>query len=364
MKYFAFSLCALGAMIFSGRAEALNNTYSPSLTDSDVQYYLNNPKYATQAVYHLRDTDHNEMHAPSIIQMSGQAHKYAAVYHTPYTVSGETRYKVNLAVSDDLITWTYVGLVADNADMPKISLATGSSWVVVTYEQWQGSGYPSSQPSRVAFKLFYDFSNLMSLTAGSTYVMPGYVSNLNGTPSFYELHLAQYNGWYSVDGQYGFHYWDGTRDVNAVTTILKMFDPTGAASAYPSTATAYNNLFISNGVTGNIGDRDTLITTSNRYNIQEGNIGQPAGSFDKWRLFLYKFSESTNYPDGSGTVTALTPQTANSTPQHPTVSFGNPRINVVDRPDGSGKAIVISYFIFGEGTTADEPGSLLYYFNI
>lgn len=353
------TLFSMMMLVMSSQSWAINNTFTPNISESNVIYYLNNPKFATGSRYNLVDSGGNPMHHPSIIQMSGQDYKYAAVYHTPYTVSGGIRYKVNLAASNDLVNWTYIDLLIDNADMPRISLVTGSNWVVVTYEQWQGAGVTSTQPARVAFKLFYDFNDLMNRTVRSTYTMSAYNGNLNGTPSIYEFHLAQYNGFYSVDGQYGFHYWDGTRDVNAVTTILKMFDPNGVAAAYPSTATAYNNLIMTNGVTGNIGDRDTLITSTARFNIQEGNIGQPGESFDKWRLFLYKFVESYNYPDGSGTLTALAPQTPNSS-----VSFGNPTVNVVDRPDGTGKAIVISYFIFGEGAGSGEAGSLLYYFNI
>lgn len=360
MRKIFITLCIIVCGLAPSKIFAVNN-YVPTISDCNILYYLNNPMFATAYKFNLHDDapTPNSMDGVSIIQLTGQNYKYAAVYHTAYQVPGGVRFRVNLAVSNDLINWKFIGMLVDNASMPKISLVSGSSWVVVAHEQWLGASQASIGPSRVAFELFYDFNDLINRTIRSTYLMPAYQGDYNGTPSFYEAHVSYNNGLYSVDGQYGFHFHNGTRDVNAVTTIYRMFDPTGGTTAYPSEAIRYNNRIAINGVTGNIGDRDTLITSSNRYNILEGNLGQPGASFDKWRIFLYKFSESYNYPDGSGALTMVSPQTPNAS-----FSFGNPRVNVVDRPDGSGKAIVISYFIFSQGAGPGEAGSLIYYFNI
>jgi hypothetical protein len=356
---------------FSVSAGAINNNYIPALSDSNVQYYLNNPISATASRYQEVDSAGNVMDVPSIIQMTGQAYKYAAVYHTPVCVqncnsaSPIFRYKLNLAASNDLTSWTFIRQLVDNADMPRIAQVSGSSWILLTHEQWQGATSASTAPCKVAFELFYDFNDLMSGTIRSTWVQPNFASgyNLNGTPSIYEAHLAFYNGWYSVDGQYGFHYNVSSTatptDVHAVTTILKLFDPPGGVVGYPSTATNYNNLMVANGAIGAVGERDTLLTTTARFNLQEVHIGTTGADWDKWRVWLYKFSETTNYPTGAGTVTKLAPVTPNGSR-----SFGGPSVTVVDRPDGSGKAIVICYFIFGEGAGDGEAGSLIYYYNI
>jgi len=344
---------------------ALNNNYAPVLSDAQVAYYLNNPKLATAAKYQLHDDKGHSMDVPTIIQMTGQPYKYAAVYHTGTCVANCTpgaaqtiRFSLNLAVSNDLITWTFVRQLVDNADMPRMVQVSGASWILLAHEQWQGPGPGSSAPTAATFELFYDFNDLMNGTIRSTWSMPIYNSpnNINGTPSIYDAHLALYNGYYSVDGQYGFHINQGTAlptDVNGVTTILKLFDPTGGTTGYPSTATNYNNLMIAKGAVNEIGGRDTLLTTTARFNLQEGHAGT---GWDTWRVWLYKFAETTNYPTGAGTATQLNPQTPGGS-----TSFANPSIAVVDRPGGGGKALVVSYFIFDQNS---ENGSLIYYFNI
>lgn len=329
-----------------------------SLDEGTMVGILNHPDTADHAAYGATDSAGNPMQSPSIVQLSGVAYKYAAVYHTPYAVSGGYRYRVNLAASTDLVTWHFVRTLLDDADMPKIERVAGSSWIVLTHEQWLGAGPASTSPSQVTFRLFYDDQHLLDGSVGSTYAMPMYgTSDLNGTPSFYDAHMSYNGGYYRVDGQYGFHSWNGSRDVNDVTTIYGMFDPRGDQTrAYPSTADAYNNKFIAAGVTGNIGQRDTIDQGFGRYNVQEGNVGTPAGSWDKWRLSLYEYSETTNYPTGEGTVTRLAPVTP-----HGSVSFGNPSVRVVDAPDGNGQVMWVSYFLFSEGAGPGEAGSLIYW---
>ena len=340
-------------------AAAINNTRTVNLTQAQVISYLNHPNLATAARYRVKDNAGNTMDAVSIIQVSGQAYKYAAVYHTPSQVAGGIRFKVSLAGSNDLINWTFIGILVDNASMAKIAHVNNSNWIILAHEQWLGAGQPSSAPSQIGYKLFYDANDLFTRTVRVSETMPQFVSNLNGTPSFYDVHLASYNGYYTVDGQYGFHFWDGSRDANAVTTILKLFSPSDPVINQPSTASAYNSSLIAQGVTGNIGDRDTLVTTAVRYNVQEGNVGQSGGSFDKWRLWLYTFGDGLNYPSGNGAWTALAPVTPAES-----ISFGNPSITVVDRPIGTGKSLVIAYFIFAEGAGFHEAGTLIYYYNI
>jgi hypothetical protein len=276
-------------------------------------------------------------------------------------VPGGYRFKVNLAASQDLVSWTFLRTLVDNADMPKVLRVSGASWIVLTHEQWSGPGPASTAPSKVAFRLFYADADLLDGAIRATYTMPLFgASKLDGTPSFYDAHLVLDTGYYSVDGQYGFHNWNGTRDVNDVTTITRMFDPRfGRTAAFPSTATAYNNKLVAAGVTGNIGQRDTIAQPFGRYNVQEGNIGTPAGSWDKWRLWLYRFSETTAYPTGAGTVRRLNPVTP-----HHSVSFGNPSVRVVDAPDGGGQVVWVSYFLFSEGAGAGEAGSLIYWVRI
>jgi hypothetical protein len=211
----------------------------------------------------------------------------------------------------------------------------------------------------------------MSGTIRSTWSQPVYNSsaNINGTPSVYAAALTQHSGYYDVSGQYGFHFNTGAStpptDLNAVTTVNQMFNPLGGTAGYPSVATNYNSLMMSLGATETVGQRDTLITTTNRYNLQEIHSGSPGTDWNQWRVWLYKFNETTAYPTGAGTVTKLAPQTPGAS-----YSFGNPSVSVVDRPNGGGKALVVTYTVFAEGagrnptTGESETGTLIYYFNI
>lgn len=356
-------------------ASALNNNYSPALTDSQIQYYLNNPKDATgsagQARYGTTDDVGNSMDSPSIIQMTGQSYKYAAVYHTGVCVATCSttpviRFKMNLAVSNDIINWHFVRQLGDNWGMPRIVQVSGSNWIMLAHEKYQAAGSGSGAPVSADFELYYDTTALLAGTIASNWSQPIYnggPNHINGTPSIYDAHLAMHSGYYDADGQYGFHYnvspSTSPTDLNAVTTVTKMFNPLGGTTGFPSVATAYNNLLISLGATDAVGQRDTLLTTTNRYNLQEIHFGTPGGDWQNWRVWLYKFTETTAYPTGAGTVTPLSPLTPSGS-----TAFGNPSIAVVDRPSGGGKALVVSYYLFGQGAAPGEAGSLIYYFNI
>jgi hypothetical protein len=166
-------------------------------------------------------------------------------------------------------------------------------------------------------------------------------------------------GNYVVNGQYGFHEYDGTRDINAVTTITGLFHPSISPTSSPSVATNYNSVITTAGSAGNIGQRDTLQTTTARYNLQEGN-STSANNFADWGIYLYTFGDSNSYPTGTGTATKL----SISTP-HSSTSFGNPSISVVTRPSGTGHALFVGYEVFLQGAgDPSEAGSLVYYYNV
>jgi hypothetical protein len=354
-----FIISMLAMSFLATNALAYNNNYTPDISHSNLEYYLSNPKSATAAKYHAVDNQGNPIQSPSIIQMTGQTYKYAAVYHTPYSVPGGSRFKINLAVSNDLMNWTFVRMLLDDADMPKIVELSGSTWVVITHEQWLGIPISSTAPCRVAYELFYNLTDLMNGAIRATWIAPQYKSDLNGTPSIFNVQLVLTGGKLGVNGQFGFHYWNGTRDVNAFTTIENLFNPGGGTVTRPATATGYNNLLVNSGVSGNIGQRDTLVTTNGRYNIQKGNIGAPAASWNDWRIWLYTFEGPNQYPSGDGKVVELAPRTPRGS-----YSFGNPSVSVVDNPTGKGHALVISYFIFSQGAGPGEAGSLIYYYSI
>lgn len=197
---------------------------------------LENPIDATGHKYDLKDSSQNAMQSPSIIELVGQTYKYAAVYHTPYYPLGlnhPPRFKINLGVSNDLLNWNYIGVLIDNASMPRIGRVRGSDWLVIAHENWIGPGLSSTAPARITYRLFNNDTDLIGQQVRASWTAPEYLNVLNGTPSFYDMHLVYRSGYFSVDGQYGFHFWDGTRDANAGSTILSMFDPRFSGAGHP-----------------------------------------------------------------------------------------------------------------------------------
>lgn len=353
--------CLLGmisSVVPSARAQF--DDAGTSISDAQLKYYLQYPRLATAARYGLKDDIGNTMDSPSVLQLAGQPYKYVAAYHTPYAVGvGSYRFRVNLAGSNDLLHWKFLGMLADNASMPRLGLVRGSSWIVLAHEQWMGRGAASSGQSRIAYQLFYSGADLVNRTARALWVQQSFLNRLNGTPSFYDLRQDYCGAFRCVTAQIGFHYWSGLRDTNASVVITRLFDPRGGTYPAPIVNDLYLARFAALGVTGNLGQRDTITLRAGRYSVQEGNIGRPAASWDKWRIFLYRFTEPALIPSGEGMVTPIAPETpAGST------SFGNPSIRVVDDPAGSGRVLVISYFLFAEGAKGGEAGSLLYYFRL
>lgn len=336
-----------------------NTSITPAISSSNVTSYCSNVSGATAYRFGVVDSAGHEFHSPSIIEMVGQSHKYAAVYHS--SVSGY--FSVNLAVSNDLINWTFLRTLINNASMPKMVQVAGAAWILVMHENWMttDSSGASAGPCRIGYELFYDLNDLLAGTIRSTWIAPQFsADDHDGTPSIYNASLALSGGYYVVNGQYGFHSLSGgnVRDINSVTTTTDLFSPAGTVSTLPSSATTYNSLLTTAGAAGSIGQRDTLQTTTARYNLQEGNL-TTANDFGDWRIWLYTFGDSHSYPTGVGTASQLSITTPGGS-----TSFGNPSVNVVNSPSGSGTSLVVSYMVFTEGAAAGEAGSLVYYYDL
>lgn len=292
------------------------------------------------AFFGVKDDTGRDFHCPSIIKIDGL---YYAVYHTRLP---NGNFVINQAKSTDLTNWTYLRTLVQDGDMPRLKVV--DSWIVMTYEQY----HSNNTKSTVDFKLFYDKESFEAGIIGDSYSMPLYGVSppwvYNGTPNWYNATLLERDGEWVLDTQIGFHLWSGGRDVNGVTTILGLFG--SKPRCYPSTAVVYNRIFEQHGCTGNIGGREVIEIDGQRWNIQEGNIGDPAGSWDKWRLFLYQYGDDKDYPTGKGGAIMLKPRTPGGS-----VSFANPIIHDVG-PD----LFLASYFIHDPGAAPAEAGQLLF----
>ena len=336
-----------------------NQTNVIFISSSTLTNILSSPESAAASAYDAMDNQGNYMTCVKVIDLVGQSAKYAAVYYSPYAVTGGYRYKINLATSSDLIHWTFVRMLVDNADMPDIKTVSNGSWLILAHEQWinGGANGPSTAPCQVGFELFYDSTDLLNGTISASWVAPSYVSTLNGTPNIYDAHLTLYNGYWAADLVIGFHYWTGSQDADGYATVRKFALPQGGTKWNPSAASGYN-LDLTNAGVHDIGLRDNFSTSNGTYNVQEGNLGTPGGTWDEWRIFLYTYGDTNVWPTGSGTVQQLSPQTPNGS-----YSFGGPRVSIVNSPSGVGNAMFVSYFIFSQGAGTGEAGNLIYYYN-
>ena len=111
----------------------------------------------------------------------------------------------------------------------------------------------SLSPSQIGFKLFYNSSDLLNGRIRSSWTAPSFgKSGLDGTPNFYNCEMKK--GKKSVvEAEIGFHFWDGTRDVNASARVTNLFSPNGETAWEPVALHSFNNKLIARGVTGNIG---------------------------------------------------------------------------------------------------------------
>ena len=152
-----------------------NNTLTPAIGTPAVVDCLSNVAGATARRFGTTDSSGNQFHCSSIIEMNGQAHKYAAVYHSSDAAGF---YSINLAVSDDLLNWTFVRTLIPNASMAKLYPVSGSPWILVVHEQWQNivSG-ASARPCRISYKLFYGFDELLNGTVNATWTAPSFAAS-------------------------------------------------------------------------------------------------------------------------------------------------------------------------------------------
>ncbi|WP_313539065.1 hypothetical protein [Sphingomonas sp.] len=181
-------LFALLLLATTGAARADFIDPVPNVSQAQLQYFLRYPRLATAARYGLRDDIGKIMDGLSIVQLSGQPYRYAAVYHTAYPAGGGAlRFQVNVAGSNDLLRWRFLRLLADNASMPRVATVRGSSRIVVAHEQWLGRGPGSTSPQRQSYRLFYSGADLINRVVRSVWVQPSFFTALNGTPSFSDL---------------------------------------------------------------------------------------------------------------------------------------------------------------------------------
>jgi len=289
------------------------------------------------------------------------------IYFGTYHSYVGTEFQVRLASSSDLMHWRYHRTLLGNADMPytarpRNSTDADDAWIVLTHEQWMTAG--SQLPSQLGFKLYLNESELKAGRQASSFVAAlsvGASSRLEGTPSLYSLEKRFHQGTWVVDADVGFHFNNENGVDQVASGRLLSFGPddTGAAASLTDQirADVYDDLFISYGAIGNIGQRQNGMVQGTRVVAQEANVGfMPPTVWEDWRVWLYFYALGEGHtPTGESGRIAMIPVITHGGSR----AVGNPSFSVLPCPPGSGgegSCLFVSYFLFSEGAAQGEAG--------
>jgi hypothetical protein len=259
---------------------------------------------------------------------AGPRAAYVGIYH----VSHGGQFSVRVAVSHDLLHFSYVATLATNASQPTIARTAQGGFLAA----WEKS--EAGNRSHLEFAQYGSLADLISGRSQSVFDAPRTLSGENeGTPSFYTGPSGTVS---ANDALVGFHYYDTaiSADRNAVGELF------GVKRFVATPATALNGAFPAQ-VAGNIGGRDEIFFEGAPFTVIEAQT--TPRDFGSFHIYLYD--------DAHNRLAALDIRTpAKST------SFGNPKVTQIVDPRGH-RALVVSLFVFGNGAHGHEAGPLIYY---
>ena len=236
--------------------------------------------------------------------------------------------KVNLAVSTDLVNWTWVRELAGSnngqASQPTIAVASDGGFVVA----WE-----QEPNNHIKVVYFNNWTNLQAGIVAKSYDCPRLLSTCaEGTPNIYSAS--------STRCDIGHHYYANcTVDRQARGTLTNFNTWTTSKQSNVDNAMLYW------GVKGNIGDRDGY-TNYMGYNFGVFEGQYTAGDWASWRTFLY------DYQTGNADTTIIKTDGGS-------VAFANPTIT---KTQLNGQNIMlVTLFIPSEGAGPREAGELIYY---
>ena len=284
---------------------------------AELRYYIERVRQAAARRYRTYDDVGHTMDGLKIIA-NPDVGGFIGVYQT----YREGTFDAHLATSTDLLHWTWRVVLDRSAAQPTIKVA-GAGFVVVT---------ETDGDNHLRFYYYYDsWQALLNASPSRTYDAPRTLSPCaEGTPNIYAGDNTRV--------EVGFHYWsqcDVGRQARGVTDW-------NSWSAAPEPA--LDSAIIAYGIAG-VGDRDGPLTFRGyQFAVIEGEGVR--NEWDSWRVFLYDYQTQTadllNIRTDAGSI-----------------SFGNPTIEQVEI--GGHRALVMTLFVFLDGSVANENGSLVYY---
>ena len=273
--------------------------------------------------YDSRDHRGNKMDCVKIIKRP-DSEDFIGVYHTFI----DNIPRVNLAVSNDLLKWTWLRELASFGSQPTIAIPRDyPQGYIVAWEQ---------QPyNHLQFAFYPTWSDLQAGTFEKTYAVPRLLScYAEGTPNIYGEPTLDH-----ID--VGFHFYDnGVIDRQARGT-LKNFNQWTEVRKQPDV----DNAILHYGVQGSIGDRDALCAFDGfAFTVIEGQY-RPR-DFGTWRIFVYDHQIGN-----ADQVTIVTDGKSQA--------FSNPSVTLTTWKDQS--ILIVTLFVPSEEAAPGEAGELIYY---
>ncbi|MFC9331543.1 hypothetical protein [Kitasatospora sp. NPDC057015] len=275
--------------------------------------------------YQAKDSAGRSMDAAKIIQDGTGS--YLAVYHT---MRPDGRFHAAIAVSSDLLDWTFAQDFGVGSSQPTISpLANGG--YVVAWEQ--------DPSNHIAVRYYSSRANLLAGSSSRQFDAPRSLSSCSeGTPNIYSVTLSPDIDHSVID--IGGHYYANCNVDRQMRAKLTNFSSWSASSQ-----SNFDNALLYWGVQGNIGDRDSVSFKGFPFGLIEGQYEK--NHFESWRTFIY------DYTTGNADQTSIHTHAGS-------VAFANPSITRVKTPAGA-DALLVSLFIPSEGAASGESGQLIYF---
>jgi hypothetical protein len=318
IKMWVTFIAITSCLLFAANAQAPSDNARRKLVSLIGRVYQ-----ADGRQYNTRDHLGNMMNCVKIIERTG-SDDFIAVYHT--FVNNVPR--TNLAISNDLLHWTWLKVLAVHASQPTIAVPTDQpqGYIVV----WEET--PSSH---LNFAFYTTWDNLKAGTAQQTHEVERTLSRCaEGTPNIYgEPTLDNIN--------VGFHFSDDcTLDRQARATLTNFTQWT-----HIQKQPIVDNALLFYSVRGSIRDRDTLSNFDDyAFTIIEGQF-QPK-SIGTWRIFV--FDPQTGKADQVPMVTDGRSQ-----------AFTNPTMTLTTL--NGERILLVTLLIRTEKSGPGEAGELIYY---
>lgn len=291
-------------------------------------------------VYGLRD-DHGV--AMQVLDpIADPAGGYLGVYHSlvqPWAPAGGI-YEVLLAHSDDLVHWHELAVLDDReAAMPALCALPGGAGFMLADEK--AAGPPGGHVVRISY--FPTRAALLRAQPARAVNLPLRYSPFNdGTPSFRSIRWAGSPVRSTIELAFHYQLPGSGLDREALGTLRGFRDWSTQRDA------RIDRLLTAGGMPGSHGDQRVFALDGRAWRMYEASATR--SGFASWHVLLYLPS-----------VSGLTPLRFRTAAGVFAASFGNPIVDVLPAPDGRGRVLVTTMFVFNQGPAAREAGELLYY---